>query len=85
MRVEILDQNRALRPKAASGKAVAVPRCSGKLEAAESQQVSFTFAWVNWQFDAPVLIAAPKAEQPPVPVKKAKKHIKMTGTDPGPL
>ena len=29
-----LDQNKALRPKAAIGKAVAVPRCSGKFEAA---------------------------------------------------
>jgi hypothetical protein len=65
-RVEMLDQKRALNPKAASGKAVAVPRWSGKFEAA-------------------VLMAAPKAEQPPVPVKKAKKHMKKMGTEPGPL
>ena len=29
-----VDQNKALSPKAAIGKAVAVPRCSGKFEAA---------------------------------------------------
>lgn len=34
-RVETLDQNNALSPKAAKGKAVAVPRWSGKLEAAK--------------------------------------------------
>lgn len=81
----MLDQKRALSPKAASGKAVAVPRWSGKLEAAESQWVSFPFACLSCQFDVPVFMAAPKAEQPPVPVKKAKKHIKIMGTDPGPL
>lgn len=32
--VEMLDQNSALSPNAASGKAVAVPRWSGKLDAA---------------------------------------------------
>lgn len=33
-KVEMLDQNNALNPKAANGNAVAVPRLSGKLDAA---------------------------------------------------
>jgi hypothetical protein len=85
MRVEMLDQKRALNPKAASGKAVAVPRWSGKLEAAGSQSISFASAYIKKRFNLPVLMAAPKAEQPPVPVKKAKKHMKIMGTEPGPL
>ena len=40
IRDDIVDQKNALRPKAASGKAVAVPRWSGKLEAATVPVVS---------------------------------------------
>lgn len=36
--VETLDQNKALNPKAANGNAVAVPRLSGKFDAAREKR-----------------------------------------------
>lgn len=83
-KVDTLDQNKALSPKAASGNAVAVPRWSGKLVAAEAEGISFPSAYMDDYVNKPVLIAPEKAEQPPVPVKKAKKHKKMIGTEPSP-
>ena len=86
--VEILDQNKALNTNAASGNAVAVPRFSGKLEAARGSIVrivtfNISLEWVEYWY-TPVLIAPEKAEQPPVPVMKAKKQRKMIGTEPSP-
>jgi hypothetical protein len=83
MRVEMLDQNSALRPKAANGKAVAVPRCSGKLHAAVIIGLAL-YKYGVWR-NVPVLIAPPKAEQPPMPVRKVKKHSSTMGIDPSPL
>jgi len=59
-------QMKALKPKAANGKADAVPRCKGQL-------------------NVEVLIAAEKAVQLPVPVRKDRKLRVATLIDPGPL
>lgn len=47
MIVETVDQKKALRPKAAKGNAVAVPRWSGKFEAAV-----FHFSYVSYRVKA---------------------------------
>lgn len=77
---DIVDQKKALRPNAARGNAVAVPRCSGKFVAAIV--ISCVF-WVQATVvDAPVLIEAPKAEQLPKPVRKEKNDMKKTPIEP---
>jgi hypothetical protein len=79
---DVVDQKKALRPKAARGNAVAVPRCSGKFVAA----VIYILARVKEpdKVDAPVLIEAPKAEQLPKPVRKLNTDRKKTAIDPWP-
>jgi hypothetical protein len=70
----------ALRPKAARGKAVAVPRCRGQFRAAWLLSVASFPVVYNLQ----VLIAAWKAEQLPKPVRNEKKQSANTLIDPTP-
>lgn len=77
----IAAKNIALNPKAANGKAVAVPRDSGKFRAAIASQQHVDWSGPSY---SPALIDAVNAVQLPAPVKKEKRHIKPTLYAPGP-
>lgn len=75
------EKKKALSPNPERGNAVAVPRWSGQLMAAEHlswQLISSTRGF------SPVLIAPEIAAPPPLPVRKEKKHSHGTVTDPAP-
>jgi hypothetical protein len=64
------EKKKALRPNAASGRAVAVPRWPGQLSAAPSRQ----HPAVRWPGESSPISSAPlDAQQPPTPVNVAQK------------
>lgn len=80
--LETREKKDALRPNAARGKAVAVPRCWGKFIAAGfCQSICPSNRIAEHQ---QVLIDPEKAAPPPAPVKKVAIHINGSAIDPGP-
>ena len=82
-RLEIREKKKALRPKAATGNAVAVPRFLGKFMAATGGQLIAKLNPLDRQI--PVFMAPPKPDEPPAPATNVKRQISGRGTDPGPL
>lgn len=75
------EKKNALNPKAANGKAVAVPRCRGQFTAADTVSKD-----MPERLDIlPILMDPMKAAAPPAPVRKEKKHNAGIGTEPAPL
>lgn len=86
-RDDIVEKTNALRPNAARGKEVAVPRWSGKLVAARFGFFLFQFpVYMHTTSEyLPALIAAEKAAQPPSPVRNEHTSKKPTLTEPWPF
>jgi hypothetical protein len=68
------EKKKALSPKAASGKAVAVPRFSGKFVAAIATSSAPRRVKRVWN-RIPALIAAENDDDPPKPVRKEKSRM----------
>lgn len=81
--LEIKAKKNAPSPKADSGNAVAVPLWVGQFKAAGADKPM----WQPMEEKAyiHVLIEPEKADAPPMPVRKAKKHSQGRAIDPGPL
>lgn len=78
--VDMDEKKKALKPNAARGKAVAVPRWLGQLRAAVGSQRSPN----SREKVSQVLMEPANAAQPPAPVKNDAKHSHGMATDPAP-